>query len=101
MKRHAPALRCSLLICVTAIVGLLLSSAAQAQKFDIKPLAEKKVSQLPPGPLFWRIDTFPSLASAQAVASSTALAAEVAGGCGSSHLGRPAGLRPAVTRWLR
>jgi len=57
--------------------GLLLSTAAQAQKFDITPVAEKKVSQLPPGPLFWRVDTFPTLAEAQAVASPTALAAEV------------------------
>jgi quercetin dioxygenase-like cupin family protein len=73
------ALRCARLVCVTAIVGLLLSTAAQAQKFDITPVAEKKVAQLPPGPLFWRVDTFPTLAEAQAVASPTAFAAEVDG----------------------
>jgi hypothetical protein len=42
-------------------------------------VAEKKISQLPPAPLFWRVDTFPTLAMAKAAASSTALAAEVAG----------------------
>jgi hypothetical protein len=76
MTRPSLALRYSLLECVTAIVGLLLSTAAQAQKFDITPVAEKKVSQLPSGPLFWRVDTFPTLAEAQAGARSTALAAE-------------------------
>jgi quercetin dioxygenase-like cupin family protein len=76
MKRHSLALRSSLLVWVTAIAGLLLSTAAEAQKFDIKPVAEKRVSQLPPGPLFWRVDTFPTLAKAQAVAGPTALAAE-------------------------
>ena len=34
---------------------------------------------MPPGPLFWRIDTFPTLAQAQAAAGPTALAAEAAG----------------------
>jgi hypothetical protein len=62
------------------MTGLLLSpSSAFAQKFEIKPVAEKKIQQLPPGPLFWRIDNFPTLAQAQAAAGPTALAAEVAG----------------------
>jgi quercetin dioxygenase-like cupin family protein len=94
MKRHSLALRCSLIVYVTAILGLLLSTAAQAQKFDIKAVAEKKVSQLPPGPLFWRVDAFPSLAKAQAVASSTALAAEVAGRAWLFTLGPPGGSSP-------
>src|SRR5580692_1580267 len=64
-----------------AAIGALLlsSSAALAQKFDVTPVAEKKVAQLPPGPLFWRIENFPTLAQAQAAATPTALAAEVAG----------------------
>jgi len=62
------------------MMGLVLSpSTASAQKFEIKPVAEKKVQQLPPGPLFWRIDNFPTLAQAQAAAGPTGLAAEVAG----------------------
>ncbi len=98
MMRPPLALRCSLLVWVTAIVGLLLSTAAQAQKFDITPVAEKKVSHLPPGPLFWRIDTFPTLAKAQAVASPTALAAEVAGKAWLFTLGPPGGSSPGGSK---
>src|SRR6185312_6736942 len=82
------------IVWVTVIGALLLSTAAQAQKFDITPVAEKKVSRLPPGPLFWRIDTFPTLAKAQAVASPTALAAEVAGQAWLFTLGPPGGSSP-------
>jgi quercetin dioxygenase-like cupin family protein len=39
--------------------------AAEAQKYVIKPLADKKVAQLPEGPLYWRVETFPSLADAK------------------------------------
>jgi hypothetical protein len=41
--------------------------------------SRKKIPQLPAGPLFWRIDNFPTLAQAQAAAGPTALAAEVEG----------------------
>lgn len=53
--------------------------AANAQEFVVKPIAEKKVKELPPGPLFWRVETFPSLEQAQAAAGSFALAAPAAG----------------------
>jgi quercetin dioxygenase-like cupin family protein len=79
---------------MTGILGLLLSTAAQAQKFDITPVAETKVSQLPPGPLFWRVDTFPTLAKAQAVAGPTALAAEVDGKAWLFTLGPRGGSSP-------
>ena len=81
MARIARRLFSVLIKCaVVAMTGLLLSpSSASAQKFEIKPVAEKKIQQLPPGPLFWRIDNFPTLAQAQAAAGPTALAAEVAG----------------------
>lgn len=45
----------------------------------VKPLAEKKVATLPEGPLFWRVETFTSVASAQAAAGPTGLVAEAAG----------------------
>ena len=61
------------------LVLALALSAASAQQFDVKPIAERKIPQLPPGPLFWRIDTFPTLGLAQAAAGPTALAAEAAG----------------------
>lgn len=61
--------------------GLWLSpsTAIAQQKFVVKPLAERKVAELPAGPLFWRIENFPALAQAQAVAGPWALVAESAG----------------------
>lgn len=90
--------RCSHFAWIAALIGLLLSTAAEAQKFDIAPVAEKKVSQLPPGPLFWRVDTFPTLAKAQAVAGTTALAAEVDGKAWLFTLGPPGGTGPGGTK---
>jgi quercetin dioxygenase-like cupin family protein len=77
---------------------LLSSSAALAQKFEVAPVAEKKVSQLPSGPLFWRIDNFPTLARAQAAAGPTALAAEVAGKVWLFTLGPPGGSSPGASK---
>jgi quercetin dioxygenase-like cupin family protein len=96
--RPPRAMRCSRFVGVTAIVGLLLSTAAHAQKFVITPLAEKKVSQLPPGPLFWRVDTFPTLTQAQAVATPTALAAEVDGKVWLFTLGPPNASSPGGSK---
>jgi quercetin dioxygenase-like cupin family protein len=74
------------------MMGLpLTSTAALAQKFDVTPVTEKKVAQLPPGPWFWRIDNFPALAQAQAAAGPTGLAAEVAGKAWLFTLGPPGG----------
>lgn len=85
----------ALFVWTVAIPALLLSSStALAQKFKIAPVAEKKVSQLPSGPLFWRIDNFPTLAQAQAAAGPTALAAEVAGKVWLFTLGPPGGSSP-------
>jgi quercetin dioxygenase-like cupin family protein len=80
MTRRSCGANSLILVWAAAIAGLLLSSSvALAQKFDVTPVAEKKVAQLPPGPLFWRIENFPTLAEAQAAATPTALAAEIAG----------------------
>ena len=68
---------------------LLIPSTATAQpKLEIKNVAEKKLKQLPAGPLFWRIENFPTLALAQAAAGETALAAEVSGKIWLFTLGR-------------
>ena len=45
----------------------------------IKPLAEKRVAELPAGPLFWRVESFATLAQAQAAAGPMGLAAQSAG----------------------
>ena len=49
--------------------GLLSSLSAQAapeQKYVVKPVAEKKINELPAGPLYWRVETFPALTDAKA-----------------------------------
>ena len=47
------------MIAVLASGLLLLPSTARAdQPLVVKPLAEKKVTELPAGPLFWRIENF-------------------------------------------
>jgi hypothetical protein len=65
------------------VCGLLLlastTTAQQPQPLVIKALAEKKVLQLPDGPLYWRIENLPTLAQAQAVAGLWGLAAESGG----------------------
>lgn len=66
----------ALMLCVA---GLLPAPAGAQQALSIKPVVEKKLMQLPSGPLYWRIETFPTLATAQAAAGPTALAAEVSG----------------------
>jgi hypothetical protein len=103
MNRHPfnsrRAISFALPLWAVAISGLLLlPSTASAQKFVIEPVAEKKISQLPAGPLFWRIDNFPTLAQAQAVAGPTGLAAEVAGKVWLFTLGPKGGSSPGGSK---
>jgi hypothetical protein len=56
----------------------------------IKPLAEKKVEKMPAGPLFWRVESFATLAEAQAAAGPMSLSAESNGKAWLFTLG-PAG----------
>jgi hypothetical protein len=59
---------------------LVLSSLATAQQtFFVKPLVEKKVTELPTGDLFWRIDNFDTKEQAQGVAGPLGLVAEYDG----------------------
>jgi hypothetical protein len=53
--------------------------AMAQQVLAIKSLAETKVTELPPGELFWRIETFGSSAEAKAGAGPWSLVAESAG----------------------
>jgi quercetin dioxygenase-like cupin family protein len=73
---------------------LAQSPAVAQQALSIKPLAEKKVTQLPAGPLFWRLENFPTLAEAQAAAGPTGLAVQAAGKFWLFTLG-PSGGAPA------
>lgn len=104
------------LVCMFVMLasGLWLSpSTALAQKkLVIKPLAEKKVSALPGGPLFWRIETFSlgtgadrngnpgasALGHAQAAAGLWSLAAEAGGKAWLFTLGPAGGSTPGGTK---
>ena len=66
-------------VLVTVLVLLCLSTVsafaqpggigvAGSGTLVIKALAEKKVAELPAGPPFWRVESFPTLAQAQAAA---------------------------------
>ena len=76
----------------------MASSIAAEQKFEVKAIAEKKISQLPAGQLFWRIDNFPTLAQAQAAAGPNALAAEAYGKVWLFTLGAKGGSSPGGSK---
>ena len=69
------------LVALLYATGLLLSppTAAAEGKLVIQPVVEKKLKELPAGPLYWHLENFPTLEQAQAAAGPTALAAEVSG----------------------
>ena len=80
-------------------LGLCLGlSTAMAQKFAIKALAEKKLKTLPEGPLYWRIETFPTRFDAEAAAGPTGLAAAVSGKAWLFTLGPKGGSTPGGTK---
>jgi hypothetical protein len=95
-----------------ATLSLLAAAPAAAQSvYAVKPIAEMKLKQLPEGPLYWRVETFATLADAQAAASryrwnadtvrhegSPALAAEVAGKAWLFTLGAKGGATPGAAK---
>lgn len=91
MKRFASAL-------VTLVCALVLSAspAIAQQPLLIKPLAEKKVSDLPPGPLYWRIENFADRTQAEAAEGAWSLIAESAGKIWLFTLGAPGGSAPGA-----
>jgi hypothetical protein len=83
-----------------AVAALAAPPAAAQPKLEVKPVAEKRIKELPAGPLYWRIETLPSLAQAQAQAAShaTALAAEVSGKAWLFTLAAKGGATPGASR---
>ena len=72
----------SLIVMIAVLAsGICLSpsSAIAQQALVVKALAEKKVTALPTGPLFWRLENFSALSQAQAAAGPMGLAAESGG----------------------
>lgn len=72
---------------LAVILMLMLGVAALSQDqqlppgegFNIQVLADKEVADLPEGPLFWRIENFPTLEVAETAAGPWGLVAEAAG----------------------
>ena len=86
-----------------ALVALLLfatgtrppTAIAQTKAaFTVTSIADKKIAHLPAGPLYWRIESFPTLAHAKAAEAPTSLAAEIAGKAWLFTLGTPGGSTP-------
>ena len=76
----------------------LQSTAIAQQPLVIKPVAEKKVAELPTGALFWRIENFTALAQAQAAAGLWAVVAESAGKVWLFTLGPAGGSSAGATK---
>jgi len=57
-------------------VASALSAGAAEGRLETRKLAEKRVAALPPGPLSWRIESFDSVAGAQAAAGPYGIAAQ-------------------------
>lgn len=100
-----------LVIALLLVLASLPAAAAEEQPYVVKPIAEMKIRQLPQGPLYWRVENFPTLEQARTAAGrfrwnpdtvsyegSPALAAEVAGKVWLFTLGAKGGATPGGTR---
>jgi hypothetical protein len=72
--------------------------AVAQQALIIHPLAERKVTELPNGELFWRIENYPSKEDAQAAAGAWSLVTEAAGKIWLFTLGPAGGSSPGGTK---
>ena len=81
MKPNTSGVRGVLLALSFCVMGFSLSSsiAAAQSEFVVKPLAEKKLAELPAGELYWQVENFPTMAEAEAAAGPTGLVAEAEG----------------------
>src|SRR5262245_3844315 len=101
MVKVSHAIAMAALLGLAACAAFVTSPPAAAQtepKFVIKPVAEKKLEQLPGGPLYWRVENFPALAQTEAAAGPTALAAVVAGEVWLFTLGPKRGSTPGGSK---
>jgi hypothetical protein len=88
----------ALFLCATISFWSAPSTAQQPPALSVKPVVEKRLKELPQGPLFWRIETLPTLAEAQTVAGPTALAAEISGKVWLFTLGSKGGATPGAVK---
>ncbi|WOS66708.1 cupin domain-containing protein [Sinorhizobium fredii] len=99
MKPRFLARRIGVLMFSLCAFGLMTPASISADgKFVVEPVVEKKVKELPSGPLYWRLENFPTLKQAQDAAGPTSLAAEVAGKVWLFTLGPKDGATPGGTK---
>jgi quercetin dioxygenase-like cupin family protein len=67
------------LMAILMACSLAPMPAAAQQALVVKALASTKVTDLPAGPLYWRLENFPTLPQAQSAASATSLAVQSGG----------------------
>lgn len=107
-------MRTVLLATLALLLPVMLPStsiAGEEQKYVVKPLAQKKIALLPEGSLYWRLETFPSLADAKAPVgpdgwdpgevryrTTTALIAELDGNIYVATLGPKGAATPGGTK---
>ncbi len=100
----------ALLLCAMGL-SLVPADAAAPQKYTVKRVVEKKIKQLPAGPLYWRVENFPTLSQAQAAIGPgrwnkdtvrydepAALAAQIAGKAWLFTLGPKGGATPGGSK---
>ena len=83
------------------VSGLCLSAARPPRRkleFVVKPVAEKKLKQLPAGPLYWLVENFPTLAQAQAAAARRRSRSRSRARSGCSRSAPRAARRPAPAK---
>jgi len=86
-------------VAVALMLGLsLFVPGVVAQQFVVKPVAEKKLAQLPAGQLVWRVETMPTLEQARAAEGPTALVAQADGKVWLLTLGAAGGATPGALR---
>jgi quercetin dioxygenase-like cupin family protein len=88
----------------TFAIALLISACASRPEelpaspdFVVENAGERTLDELPAGDLYWRIETFPSLAAARAAAASASIAAEVSGRYWLVTLGQRGATTPGAT----
>ena len=95
MKRLLSA---ALLPAALLFAALAAAQPAKPPALTIKPLAEKKVPDLPAGDLFWRIENFDTLEQAKAAAGPSALAAQPDGKAWLFTRGAAGGATPGARK---
>ena len=86
-------------VAAALMLGLsLFVPGVVAQQFVVKPVAEKKLAQLPAGQLVWRVETMPTLEQARAAEGPTALVAQADGKVWLLTLGAAGGATPGALR---